>query len=463
MTASPAYYRELLAGKFRGRKVVFAYGHARMMSAEVGLARELGARDVFVLCEGEGTGDGVVDFQHWIREDDGRVVSLLDYLRGFEAIVRDLPPEARAALDAFDPDRQALVLRPLWGSLLEVAGRPVYNARPPSWVALEDKVIIDALWDRFGVPRAPCHIVAAEREALERAHRELDRGAGTVWAGDAREGWHGGSEMTHWVIDRDHGDRAAAILAAHCDRVRVMPFLEGIPCSIHGIVAGDQVAALRPVEMVTLRDPAAARLRYFGTSTLWDPPAADREAMRALARHVAVALREELGFRGTFTIDGVMTADGFRPTELNSRYGAGMYRLGASLPELPLWFLDCAMVAGEPWDFRLAELEALVVGSADASRAPVINAWDPHPRDTNETTEVTRGPHGLCRAARGDAVYATVASGPSRLGSFHKITVSPTALTVGDSVGPAALELLAFCDRELGTHFGPLASARVVR
>ena len=53
-----------------------------------------------------------------------------------------------------------------------------------------------------------------------------------------------------------------------------MPFLEGIPCSIHGVVFPDGVATFRPVEMVTLRRPGSNRLHYAGAATFWDPPAA---------------------------------------------------------------------------------------------------------------------------------------------------------------------------------------------
>ena len=40
--------------------------------------------------------------------------------------------------------------------------------------------------------RAPSRIVAADYNALKSAAKELDRGLGTVWAADAREGTHGG-------------------------------------------------------------------------------------------------------------------------------------------------------------------------------------------------------------------------------------------------------------------------------
>ena len=50
---------------------------------------------------------------------------------------------------------------------------------------------------------------------------------GTVWVGDNREGWHGGAKMLRWVRSRSEGRAAQLFLAEHCDRVRVMPFLEG--------------------------------------------------------------------------------------------------------------------------------------------------------------------------------------------------------------------------------------------
>ena len=92
------------------------------------------------------------------------------------------------------------------------------------------------------------------------------------------------------------------------DRVRVMPFLEGIATSIHGIVLPDGVVALRPVEMVTLR--RGHELRYSGCATFWDPPDEIREEMRDVARRVGERLRAEVDFRGAFTVDGVATADG---------------------------------------------------------------------------------------------------------------------------------------------------------
>ncbi|MEJ2131362.1 MAG: hypothetical protein P8Y95_07025 [Gammaproteobacteria bacterium] len=147
--------------------------------------------------------------------------------------------------------------------------------------------------------------------------------------------------------------REATWFESRCDHVRVMPFLEGIPCSIHGMVFPNTVIAFRPVEQLTLHRPTSPRFKYSGCATFWDPPEGDREEMRELAGSIGAALRSLVEFRGTFTVDGVMTADGFRPTELNPRYGLGMGVMSRSLPALPLEWIDQAVCEGEPWDFSL--------------------------------------------------------------------------------------------------------------
>jgi hypothetical protein len=235
--------------------------------------------------------------------------------------------------------------------LSEVGGRRCLAYRRPEWVALEDKTVVDALWDRCRVARASSEIVPADGAALVAAARRLDRGCGTVWAADARHGYSGGAEGLRWVRGDDVAG-AVGFMSARAGRVRVMPFLEGIPCSIHGIVFAEYVAALRPLEMVTLRSESESGFFYAGVASYWDPPPEDREAMRSLARRVGAALRREIGFRGPFTIDGVLTAEGFLPTELNPRCGAGLQALSSGLSDLPLQTLIAAISAGIDLDYR---------------------------------------------------------------------------------------------------------------
>ena len=122
--------------------------------------------------------------------------------------------------------------------------------------------------------------------SLERAARALDRGAGTVWAGDAREGFNGGGALRPMGARRRRiaTRRVAQFLPHVRPRARRRTFVDGVPCSIHGFVVDDGVAVLRPVEFVTLRAPTAPRLRYCGCATFFDPPADVVAAMRAAAR-----------------------------------------------------------------------------------------------------------------------------------------------------------------------------------
>ena len=226
---------------------------------------------------------------------------------------------------------------------------------------------------------------------------------------------------------------AVAFLAARCDRVRVMPFLEGIPCSIHGVVFPGGVAAFRPVEMVTLRRPGGrGRLRYAGAATFWDPPAADREVMRDLARRVGDGLRERVGYRGAFTVDGVLAAEGFLPTELNPRLGAGLSMMTRDLPDLPVALLDRALVEGEPLAYGAGDLERQVLAAADPTRAG--GAWTVTDRGpagaTRELPVVFEG--GACRpAADGRPADGVLSFGPSGVGGFVRLALDPGRVPVG--------------------------------
>jgi hypothetical protein len=271
-----------------------------------------------------------------------------------------------------------------------------------------------------------------------------------VWAGDARDGYHGGASLTRWVTDDAEAAAVGAELAAHCDRVRVMPFLDGIATSVHGIVLPDGVASLRPVELVTLRH--GHELHYAGCATFWDPPVRIREQMRDAARRVGEQLRSDVDFRGAFTLDGVATADGFRPTELNPRFGAGLNVITNGLPDVPLHLVLDLVVAGIPLGIGAAELEAEVLVSADASR--VGGTWQvgATPRLAVDGRPV-RYVDGAWRwATDGEPPDGTVIAGPG----FTRLNLDPTRTPVGPSIGPRSADFWRFADAELGTTVGPL-------
>jgi hypothetical protein len=455
---------------FAGRKVVLTGGPLAALTGVCRRLRELGAERPFLLTTGIGTGEVPgPDEAEWCVVEV-RAPDVVAEIRAAMGLLRLLPDEVVDALDRWDPERQALVLSPMFNELPRIAGRRVYGPRRPEWRRLEDKVVIDGLWDDLGVTRAPSEVVAAEPKALRAAARRLDRGAGTAWAGDARQGFSGGAFCLRWVRDEQDAAEAAAFLAARCDRVRVMPFLEGIPSSIHGIVFPGAVATFRPVEMVTLRRPGSTRLHYAGAATFWDPPDEDREVMRDLARRVGAGLRQRVGYRGAFTVDGVLAAEGFLPTELNPRLGAGLATMTRDLPDLPVSLLDRALIEGEPLALAADDLEHQVLAAADRTRAG--GAWTvtergPSPPEngaadaTRELPVVFEG--GACRPADGRPADGVLSFGPSGVGGFVRLGLDPARVPAGPPVAPLAVAAFALADERFGTGIGPLEPARAVR
>lgn len=430
-----------------------------VLQNSVGYVKRLrgwGAPRCLVIAGRNGTGDPPS-----AEDCDAHVLGLpnmgmTEAIHAAEDALRALPADVVAAVDAFDPAREARVLGAFFSDGRPVAGRSFWGTRPAAWQALEDKTVIDAVWDAIGVPHAAAEIVPVELEALRAAAARLDRGDGTVWAGDSREGFHGGADYTCLVRDGAAAVRAFDRLRTRCDRARVMPFLEGVPCSIHGVVFPDHVLVLRPAEMVVLRHPSGPTgFLYARAATFWDPPAADREVMRATAKRVGEHLRATLGYRGAFTVDGVMTADGFRPTELNPRVGAA---LGMMAPA-PFTFLSDALVEGVDADWRAAELEEELLAASDARRSGRIGLF---PTRRIEATTRDR----LCwtgdawRQAREDEpADGELVVGPGPVGGMIGVALVPERTPVGPSVAPRAVALARYVDERYDAGIGEVSAA----
>ena len=153
---------EELRPLFAGRKVVLTGGPLAGLTGVCRRLRELGAERPFLLATGTGTGEVPgSDEAEWCVVEV-RAPDVIAEIRAAMRLLRLLPGEVVAALDRWDPAREALVLSPMFNELPEIAGRRVYGPRRPEWRRLEDKVVIDALWDDLGVARAPSEIVPAE-------------------------------------------------------------------------------------------------------------------------------------------------------------------------------------------------------------------------------------------------------------------------------------------------------------
>ena len=423
--------------------------------------QELGASKVFALGASMGTGD-VPEGTEWACLNV-RKGGIMQGIRAAESAMATLPPDLQARIDAWDPHRQAKVVRALFSSGAAVGHRACWGGRPAAWMALEDKTVIDALWDACDVPRQPALVVDARPDTLLAAHRQRDRGLGTVWAADNRQGWHGGANGTRWVRDLSRAHIEAVRFQELAWKVRVMPFVEGIPCSIHGIVFPDHVVALRPCEMVVFRQPSTGTFQYGRAASFWDPSPDDRKQMRDMTRRVGAYLRQTVGYRGTFTIDGVMGAEGFVPTELNPRFGAAISMLARSLPKIQLYLLHLAIVAGAPLDFTPTELEDLVLDAADTHRQGscmlMLQERIEHARaESFDHTDV-----GWQPAADVHGAHVRVQLDPSAVGGMLFVRIDPSQFPVGEPIAPKMARLFEMLDARWSLGIGELEAARQLR
>jgi len=458
-----ADYRALLAGIFGGRRWIVAVDALAGATPLVASLRELGAEACLCVATTEGAG-GRPD-PDFAPDPIVVPVEAPDMMTGIRRSLdrlADLPEDARRRVDEFDPSHEARVLGTIFDDGRPVAGRAKYGARAREWQLLEDKTLVDQLWDDAGVERAPSRIVPAELGALGEATRELDTGAGCAWAGDSKEGFNGGATYVRWIRTAADAATAAEFFAAHSDRVRVMPFLEGIPCSIHGFVFAERTIALRPCEMVVFRKLGTNQLHYGRAATFWDPPPADREAMRDIARRVGDHLRTRVGYRGALTVDGVMTATGFLPTELNPRFGAALAVMTAGL-DIPLLLLNAAVIEDEPVDWAPAELEKMILEEVDAHRQGGGMAMTRQKQTASRSAKLAW--EGSCfRVLEGDGVAdATAMIGPAATGGFVKVDLVPARTPVGPSAAPRIGAALAALDEHWQLGIGPLEAARDVR
>jgi hypothetical protein len=463
-----AHWSAALRPLFSERRFLVAFDVA---AGATGVARELrllGSEPNLVVAGTRGAGP-LPDpgDAHWL-ELGVTGATMMEAIHRTEAAFRALPPSVVHAIDAWDPDRAARAIVPIFSELTSVAGRAVLGARRPEWVALEDKLAVDAIWRDAGIERAPSAVVPAEEGALREAARALDQGDGTVWVADNRRGWHGGAERLWWVRSSEDAGRAAAALAGVAFRARVMPFLEGIPCSIHGWVlpTGD-VLAFRPIEMVILRRKQGApgvdptRLLYARAASTWDPRSGDREALRATARAVGRWLRDNRGFRGMFTVDGVLGVDGFRPTELNPRFGGAvpLLTLGASLPP---YLLHLASVEGAALDWRAPELEAAIVAWADGHRGALGGTVAGPGPITDEVLPVRIESEAVV-PADGREAHGAISVGNAAAGRFVQVRFHAPFLEPGRPAAPWIARGLALADARWSLGLGPLEWAREVR
>ena len=203
-------------------------------------------------------------------------------------------------------------------------------------------------------------------------------------------------------------------------------------------------------------------MQYAAAATFWDPPDADRQTLRNIARRVGAHRRQTVGNRGAFTVDGVMTTEGFRPTELNPRFGAAIGVMTNTVPDLPMYLLHLAIVAGEPLDWQPAALESLILTAADAHRAGRTGTIVKR-NITEIVREGLRFEGGRVVSAGEQEPDANLILGPAAAGGYLNISFVPERTPIGPSLAPRAVAALAYADAAYDLGIGPLEAAPDLR
>ncbi|MBA2445442.1 MAG: hypothetical protein H0V49_08940, partial [Nocardioidaceae bacterium] len=291
-----------LSAPLAGRKIISAFEVLAGMTGFVDLFQRWGADRPLFIADGIGAGPlpNPSDVDLVVLEPPA-VDSVTDQVRARLNPEGRLTPQVTEAIEHYDPDGTALWWLSPIPSNSRLLGRHVWGGRPPHQIALEDKLIIDDLLADIDAPRAASVNAPATYEDLVAATEQLLTSAGAsraVWAGDSRDGINGGADYVRWIETSAQARAAADFFAEHCDEVRISTFLDGVPCSIHGIVLPDGVVVLRPVELAVLRDASQGRFVYAGMGTSWDPPPQDTLAMRRLARAFGLNLQRRHDYQG---------------------------------------------------------------------------------------------------------------------------------------------------------------------
>jgi hypothetical protein len=456
-----AWERHLCA-PVTGRKVISAFEVLAGMTRLAVNFQRWGAQRPLLIGDGVGTGPLPLETDaDIIVVELPPVDSLTEQVRGRMNTQGRLTPAIADAVARYDPEGDAVWWLAPVPPNTPLLDRPVLGGRPPHQIALEDKLIVDELLDAVGADRSPAVIAPARHDALVAASRELIDHSGAdevVWAGDARDGINGGADYVRWIRTPEHAAEAAAFFGDHCDQVRISPFLEGVPCSIHGLVLPDGVVVLRPVELATLRQPAAGRFFYGGMGTTWEPASQHTSAMRQLARTLGAHLARAHDYRGAFGIDGVLTEQGFRVTEFNPRFSGGLSRLANSAPGAHLELVQVNALIGRDVGRPAAEIEAVALAELAAQPFIDVLGLSKHVR-ANETVQVrvaASDEGAVVVADDADSAMGSLSCGPSAMGAFVRFTLDAGAARPGQRAATLATHLLALSDQLWQTDFGEL-------
>jgi len=454
------YYVSLLRPIFAGRKYIYiAEVDAIAVRAENEMA-SLGVEDMLFLVGNKGTSTDSIPPDLRVYSLNTTGVNMVKAAQRFEQAVTNLPNEVENQIDDWDQKRTARWITPaMLREFKLIAGRKKYGRRKPSWVAFEDKTKIDSFWRSIGVNYPSSQVISLSDPNIKTVNHSLDKGEGTVWSADNRDGNHGGTIGVRRVTSEADLISVRKELKKMANKVRISSFIEGIPLSIHGINFEDTTIVFRPIELITLRYRDSCEFLWGGCSSTFDPPLKDREYMQELAYTTGRALNREVGYLGPFSIDGILSESGFVPTELNCRLSGGFSTLTNGLTNFPLAPLCWTVMENEKLDYQARTLGTALLDWADSNRFCGGRVITTKSFDTVNQLLLTRDGSEFREVRDKETPTATLTYGPSPMGGIVFFQSLIKEDQRNQPTAPEIVRAIRFADATIGTDFGPLECA----
>ncbi|WP_203907164.1 hypothetical protein [Rhizocola hellebori] len=346
--------------------------------------------------------------------------------------------------DRFDPQRLAALITPDPLDPPAAGSRRRLGRRRPMWRLCEDKGVVDAIWAQLGMPY-PRSVLADGGHDVAALGAMVDAGDGAVCAVQrAGAAPTSGAEGMWWW----QGDRIPDLTVSRHHRLKVMQLVPGVPTRLHGIVFTNVVVAFPPMEVVTLPRPQSGTFLCCGAVG----GLADDQNLRRLTYEIGSGLSARLGYRGAFSVDGLMSADGFLPTDLNTRLTSAME---AAAAPIRVQIQAANVVARE--GCNLHDVEWLGGLAESAFSGDSVTIYGAANRANTASNVAVRWAGSELVAADPDLAHGQIRLEPSLRGWTLTACLRRDYLPSKPYAGPVAPKVFEFADRLLGTDFGSLA------
>ncbi len=326
---------------------------------------DLGAQKVLMIVNESYLQNNITDFPRdyyiGIKVPGSNERDYLKQMATYFTAIGDNAVTLEQQLREYDPGHRAMVIGPAWLKGKELLGRKVIGYRPDQWTEFEfDKIGVDRFFDSVGVPRANSLVVETKHFDFQDCWRRYDQGKGIVLVGEGK--FTGGSGLL-FVKNRN------SVTVVHgwlrnksISKLKVVSNLSGPAFCSHGFVLNDSCVTTQPYESISLEKCVEGEIEWVGSSSALVVREDVCNRIHRFTEQVGSQLRQTLNYRGSFSLDGVLTPDGPKFTEINTRMGASGHMASMIWDPVPgfLQLLDIFIREYPEEDFKPSKLQKLI-------------------------------------------------------------------------------------------------------